>query len=148
MVTERMFLPLDSEFKVTVKAEQSSDAQQMLDGQCAEMRHLWEARLSKLEIVEPMVRRSWKFGIRAKYLLVAYNWYGAKSILALSIELGITAVLHMKKSKMKYRTRDTKSLVTGNSDWTSNSEACVSNSVQANFWKLHRQNLANDRGAP
>ena len=93
VVTERMFLPLDSEFKVTVKAEQSSDAQQMLDGQCAEMRRLWEARLSKLEIVERMVRRSWEFGIRAKYLLVVYSWYGAKSMMALSIDLGITAVL-------------------------------------------------------
>ena len=55
MVTERMFLPLDSEFKVTVKAEPSSDAQQILDGQCAELRHLWEACRSKLEIVERMV---------------------------------------------------------------------------------------------
>ena len=54
-------------------------------------------------------------------------------MMALPIGLGITAVLRTKKSKMKYRTRDARSLVTGNSDWTSNSEACVSNSVQAFF---------------
>lgn len=75
IVTERIFLSLDSEFKVGAKAEQSSDAQQILDGQCAAMRRLRKARLSKLEIVERMIRRSWELSIRVQYLLVAYSWY-------------------------------------------------------------------------
>ena len=101
------FLPLDSQIKVSAKAEQSSDAQQKLDGRCAAMRRLWEARLSKLDIVERMVRRSWRLGVRAKYL-VADSWYGTKSMMDLSISLGITAVLRMKKSKLKYRIRNAK----------------------------------------
>ena len=107
VATEKEFLPLDSQIKVSAKAEQASDAQQKLDGRCAAMRRLWEARLSKLDIVARMVQRSWRLGVRAKYL-VADSWYGTKSMMSLSIGLGITAVLRMKKSKLKYRVRDAK----------------------------------------
>ena len=59
----------------------------------------------KTEMVASMIRRALRAGIEANYFL-ADAWFGSKTIIRLCQETALTAIVRMKKSKLKYRVSD------------------------------------------
>ena len=96
------FVPLDSElFTSQTKAQPLSKS--FKDGRCTvAKRYRVAERQTKPEMVASMIRRALRAGIMAGYLL-ADAWFGSKAILRLCQETDLTAILRMKKSKLKYR---------------------------------------------
>jgi SRSO17 transposase len=105
LATEQAFLPLDSQIKVGSKEVQESGTKKAWDGRCAAARRREEGNQTKIEIANGMIRRIWRLGIRPQYL-VADSWYGTKSLLETAAQLDLTAVVRMRKSRLKYRIID------------------------------------------
>ncbi len=102
LATEDAFLPLDSQIYVS-----NSQPQPLIkpyqDGRSVGAKRYQEAiGQSKVEMAVGMMRRAVRAGIRADYV-AADAWFGNKEMMRAGLSLDITAILRMKKNKLKYR---------------------------------------------
>lgn len=96
------FVPLDSEL-FTSQTKAQSLPQSFKDGRSTvAKRYRVAEQQTKPEMVGNMIRRALRAGIQASYLL-ADAWFGSKAMVRLCQETDLTAILRMKKSKLKYR---------------------------------------------
>lgn len=96
------FVPLDSEL-FTSQTKAQSLPKPFNDGRCTmAKRYRVAEQQTKPEMVAHMIRRALRTGIMARYLL-ADAWFGSKAMIRLCQETDLTAILRMKKSKLKYR---------------------------------------------
>lgn len=95
-------MPLDNEIFISnTKAQLLPD--DFLDGRSIVARRYHCAQQqSKPEMVRDMVKRALRSDIDAQYFL-ADAWFATKSIFKLTEEQSLTAIVRMKKGKMKYR---------------------------------------------
>lgn len=102
LATEAQFVPLDNEIFISnTKAQPLPD--DFLDGRSIVARRYHCAQQqSKPEMVRDMVKRALRSDIDAQYFL-ADAWFATKSIFKLTEEQSLTAIVRMKKGKMKYR---------------------------------------------
>ena len=103
LATEEAFLPLDSQIYISqVKARELINPYK--DGRSVAGKRYSEATTqSKPEMASHMMKRAIRSGLEADYVL-ADAWFGTKPMIRTALELGVCAILRMKKSKMKYRT--------------------------------------------
>ena len=102
LASEESFLPLDSQVLVS-----NCGAQQLnrpyKEARSVVARRYWEATTrSKLEMGHAMIKRALQLGFKAQNP-VADSWFGTKCMMKCALDNGLTAVLRMKKSKLKYR---------------------------------------------
>jgi len=99
---EEGFVPLDSE--LFISQSNAQDLQKPFrDGRSTvAKRYRLARRQTKPEMVAAMIHRALRAGIMADYLL-ADAWFGSKTMIRLSQEASLTAILRMKKNPMKYR---------------------------------------------
>ena len=102
---EEGFVPLDSEL-FTSKTKIQALAAPFNDGRSTvAKRHQVAVNQTKPEMVASMIRRALRAGIQGQYLL-ADAWFGSKAMIRLCQETALTALLRMKKSKLKDRVSD------------------------------------------
>ena len=102
---EEGFVPLDSEL-FTSQTKVQALPEPFKDGRSTvAKRHRAAVQQTKPEMVASMIRRALRTGIEARYFL-ADAWFGSKTIIKLCQETALTAILRMKKSKLKYRVSD------------------------------------------
>ena len=65
-------------------------------------RYLHAQQLTKPQMAKRMMARAIREGIEADFLL-ADAWFGTKAMLCSTEELSLTAIVRMKKGKLKYR---------------------------------------------
>jgi len=99
---EQGFVPLDSEIfiskvKVQELYEDFEDARSIVG-----KRYLQAQQLTKPQMAKSMMARAIRGGIKADFLL-ADAWFGTKAMLRSTEELSLTAIVRMKKGKLKYR---------------------------------------------
>ena len=99
---EQGFVPLDSEIFISkVKAqelyEDFKDARSIVG-----KRYFQAQQLTKPHMAKSMMARAIRGGVKAEFLL-ADAWFGTKAMLRNTEELSLTAIVRMKKSKLKYR---------------------------------------------
>ena len=100
--SEDGFVPLDNEL-FTSQTKAQTLPEPFKDGRSTvAKRHRVAAQQTKPEMVASMVRRALRAGVEARYFL-ADAWFGSKAIIKLCQETALTAILRMKKSKLKYR---------------------------------------------
>ncbi|MCK5869120.1 MAG: transposase [Methyloprofundus sp.] len=99
---EHGFVPLDSEIFISdVKVQGLHE--KFKDGRSiAGKRYLQALQLTKPKMAKGMMARAIRGGINADFLL-ADAWFGTKPMLRSAEELSLTAIVRMKKSKLKYR---------------------------------------------
>ena len=102
LATEEAFLPLDSQIYISeVKARKLIVEHK--DSRSALGRRYSEATTqSKPQMAANMMKRAVRCGIEADYV-IADAWFGTKSMMRAALGLEMSAILRMKKSKMKYR---------------------------------------------
>lgn len=102
---EAGFVPLDSEL-FTSQTKAHSLPKPFKDGRSTvAKRYRVAEQQTKPEMVAHMIRRALRAGIMAGYLL-ADAWFGSKAMIRLCQETDLTAILRMKKSKLKYQIRE------------------------------------------
>jgi hypothetical protein len=102
LATEEVFLPLDSDIYISSKGTHELK-HPFVDGHSVEARRYCAAhQCSKPQLAAGMMRRAQKHALQADYLL-ADAWFGTKTIINTALDLQLTPILRMKKSKMKYR---------------------------------------------
>jgi hypothetical protein len=96
------FVPVDSQIYIGEKNVHSLNGD-FKDGRSAVAKD-YEAALmmSKHEILEHMLKRSARMGIKAKYIL-GDSWYGCRKNIRIACDLGLIAVFRMKRGNLKYR---------------------------------------------
>jgi SRSO17 transposase len=99
---EQGFVSLDSEIFISkVKAqelyEDFKDARSIVG-----KRYFQAQQLTKPQMAKSMMARAIRGGVKAEFLL-ADAWFGTKAMLRSTEELSLTAIVRMKKSKLKYR---------------------------------------------
>jgi len=104
LATEESFLPLDSQIFISDKKVQPlikpyNDARSV-----AAKRHKEAVDQTKNQMAEGMLRRAVRESFSAEYV-VADAWFGNKQMIGTALSLGLTAILRMKKSKLKYRVK-------------------------------------------
>lgn len=100
--TDEGFLPLDAQIFISDVKTQGL-AGKFKDGRSAAARRYDEAvGQSKVQMASAMIRRAIRHRIKAAYL-VADAWFGNKEMMRAANDLGMVAVLRMKRGKMKYR---------------------------------------------
>ena len=96
------FVPIDSELftgQTNVQGLQTP----FKDGRSiVAQRHRAAVNQSKPEMARAMIARAPRAGIDARYLL-ADAWFGTKPMIAMAEDALLTAIVRMKKNKMKYR---------------------------------------------
>lgn len=99
---EHGFVPLDSElFISSVKAQELH--QPFQDGRSIVAKRYRQAQQqTKPQMAKEMMSRAICAGIEVNYLL-ADAWFGTKTMLRTTEELFLTAIVRMKKGKLKYR---------------------------------------------
>lgn len=102
LATEESFLPIDSQIFISDKKAQPlvkefNDARSV-----GAKRHKEAVDQTKNQMAGGMLRRSIREGISANYV-VADAWFGNKQMINNALSLGLTAILRMKKNKLKYR---------------------------------------------
>jgi len=96
------FVPIDNEL-FTSKTKVQTVAQAFKNKRSSVARRHHDAvHKTKPEMVASMIRRALRAGIEAQYFL-ADAWFGSKSIIRLCQETALTAIVRMKKNKLKYR---------------------------------------------
>ena len=100
--SEHGFVPLDSEIFISnVKAQGLHEDFQ--DGRSiVGKRYLQAQQLTKPQMAKSMKARAIREGIKVDFLL-ADAWFGTKAMLRSTEELSLTAIVRMKKGKLKYR---------------------------------------------
>lgn len=96
------FVPVDSEL-FTGKTNVMDLSAPFNDGRSiAAVRHRAAVSQTKPEMARAMIARAQRAGIDAQYLL-ADAWFGTKPMIAMADDALLTAIMRMKKNKMKYR---------------------------------------------
>ena len=96
------FVPLDNEL-YTSQTNAQGLAVPFNDGRSTvAKRHRVAVQQTKPVMVASMIRRALRAGIDGSYLL-ADAWFGSKAMIRLCQQTDLTAILRMKKSKLKYR---------------------------------------------
>ena len=102
LVTGELFMPIDSQIYVS-QSKAHEQIRDFKDKRSVVAKRYEEATTqSKPEIGKGMLGRAKRHGIKADYL-VADAWFGTKPMIQTAESLGVTAILRMKKGKMKYR---------------------------------------------
>ena len=102
LATEDLFMPLDSQIYVS-ESRAHGLIRDFKDKRSIVAKRYDEATTqSKPQIANGMLRRAKRQGIQADYL-VADAWFGTKPMIQTAQSLDVTAILRMKKSKLKYR---------------------------------------------
>ncbi len=96
------FVPLDNELYTSQTKAQGLTAPFNDGRSTAAKRHRVAIEHTKPTMVASMIRRALQAGIDGSYLL-ADAWFGSKAMIRLCQETDLTAILRMKKSKLKYR---------------------------------------------
>lgn len=95
------FVPIDSEL-FTGKTNVVDLPVPFRDGRSiTAQRHRAALRQTKPEMARAMIARAQRHGINTRYLL-ADAWFGTKPMIAVAEDALLTAVVRMKKNKMKY----------------------------------------------
>jgi hypothetical protein len=103
--TEELFMPLDSQLYIS-KTKISPLNREYKDNRCIAAKRYNEAlHNTKPEMADEMIRRAKNYGINADYV-IADAWFGTKPMIYNITSHNLTAVLRMKKNKMKYRYTD------------------------------------------
>ena len=100
LATESTFLPLDQDIYISSKQVQTQSFEDKRS--VAGRRYKQAVELTKPSLMALAVKRSIRHGFEADYFL-ADAWFGNKSTIRLTQETSLTAILRMKKDKMKYR---------------------------------------------
>lgn len=96
------FVPIDSEL-FTGKTNVVDLAVPFKDGRSiAAQRHRAALNQTKPEMARAMIARAQRQGIEAQYVM-ADAWFGTKPMLTIAEDALLTAIVRMKKNKMKYR---------------------------------------------
>ena len=98
------FLPLVSELFISSKKVQGLNHEHRDGRSVAARRYRCAQHQSKPKMVISMLKKALRMGFKASYLAVD-SWYGTKCIINAALELKLTAVLSMKRGKLKYRVR-------------------------------------------
>jgi len=104
LATDETFLPLDSQIFIS-NTKAHSLTKPYKDGRSIGAKRYHEAiSQTKVEMASGMMRRVNKAGIHADYVC-ADAWFGNKEMIRAAQSLKMTAVLRMKRNKLKYRVR-------------------------------------------
>ena len=102
LASEEAFVPLDSQMYVSSKKAQPLNREHRDRRSIGARRYREATTRSKPQMALGMMRRAKRSGVEADYL-VADAWFGTKTMIRAAYELGVCAVLRMKKGAMKYR---------------------------------------------
>lgn len=102
LATEDHFIPLDSQIYVSQSKPQELIRAYKDQRSVTAKRYTEATTLSKPEMANAMLARAVRQNIQADYL-AADAWFGTKASIQMARSLGLTAVLRMKKNKLKYR---------------------------------------------
>jgi len=102
LATEEAFLPLDSQIYVSSKKAQALNRPYEDRRSIAAQRYREATTRTKPQMALAMMKRAKRCGVEADYL-VADAWFGTKTMVRAADEVGVCAVLRMKKGAMKYR---------------------------------------------
>ncbi len=104
LASETQFVPLDSEIFIS-QTKAISPANDFADGRSIVAKRYAQAQdQSKPQMVRAMISRALRADIDAQYFL-ADAWFATKTMLQLTEEKFLTAIVRMKKNKTKYRVR-------------------------------------------
>ncbi|MFK8083374.1 MAG: transposase [Granulosicoccus sp.] len=100
--TDQAFVSLDSQIAISNVRTQGL-AKDFKDGRSAGAQRYNEAvGQTRVKMATGMIRRAVRHGIRASYV-VADAWFGNKDMMRAAMQLGMVAILRMKRNKTKYR---------------------------------------------
>ena len=102
LATDETFLPLDMQIYVSQRKAQGLNRPYKDRRSVAARRYREATMQGKPEMGIGMMKRAKRRGLDAEYL-VADAWFGTKTMIRAAYELGVCAVLRMKKGSMKYR---------------------------------------------
>ena len=102
LASEEAFMPLDSQIYVSSKNAQSLNRRHKDRRSVGAQRYREATTRTKPQMALGMMKRAKRCGVEADYL-VADAWFGTKTMIRAAYELGVCAVLRMKKGAMKYR---------------------------------------------
>lgn len=102
VANDEQFTPIDNEIFISKSKEQVLDYQFKDGRSIAAKRYQQSKDQTKPDMVCDMIARAIRGGIHADYFL-ADAWFATKRILKMTIDHSLTAIVRMKKSKMKYR---------------------------------------------
>jgi SRSO17 transposase len=101
--SEEGFVPIDSELFISESKAQGLD-KPFKDGRSIVGKRYHQALTkTKPEMAKSMMARAIKAGLRDVQYMIADAWFGTKTMLRSAEELSLTAILRMKKTKLKYR---------------------------------------------
>ena len=104
LATDDAFLPLDSQIFVS-NTKAHTLTKPYVDGRSVGAKRYQEAiGQTKVEMAAGMMRRAVRAGIQADYV-AADAWFGNKELMRVALSLDLTAILRMKRNKLKYRVR-------------------------------------------
>ena len=103
--SDSQFVPLDNELFISQIKAQPLTNKFKDDRSIAAKRYKQSVIQTKPAMVADMVKRALRAGIEADYFL-ADSWFATKPVINMTFEHDLTAILRMKKSKMKYRLAD------------------------------------------
>jgi hypothetical protein len=102
LATDEAFLPVDSQIFIS-DSKAHKQIRPYKDGRSVGAKRYDEAiGMSKVQMAVSMLRRAARAGLRADYLC-ADAWFGNKEMMRAALSLQMTAILRMKKNKLKYR---------------------------------------------
>lgn len=102
LASDEAFLPLDSQIFVS-NSQVHAQINAFKDGRSVGAKRYNEAiSQTKIEMAIGMMRRAVRAGIQAAYVS-ADSWFGTKEMMRAALDLDMTAILRMKKGKLKYR---------------------------------------------
>ena len=99
---EHGFVPLDSEIFISDVKEQGLHKEFQDGRSIVGKRYLQAQQLTKPQMAKSMMARAIRGGVKVDFLL-ADAWFGTKAMLRSTEELSLTAIVRMKKGKLKYR---------------------------------------------
>ena len=102
LATEEAFLALDSQIYVSKKKAQPLNRAHKDRRSIAAQRYREATTRTKPQMALAMMKRATRSGVQADDL-VADAWFGTKTMIRAADEVGVCAVLRMKKGSMKYR---------------------------------------------
>ena len=102
LATEEAFLPLDSQIYISSKKAQPLNRRHKDRRSIAARRYREATTRTKPQMALAMMKRAVRSGVEADYL-VADAWFGTKTMVRAADEVGVCAVLRMKKGAMRYR---------------------------------------------
>lgn len=106
------FIPVDNQIYIGSKDVHPLN-RDFTDGRSAVAKDYETAlKADKHEMLENMLKKAMRVGIKAKYLL-GDSWYGCRRNIRLSLSLGLTGIFRMKRGNLKYRLNGKEYTLTG-----------------------------------